>query len=111
MTRVRTSEDTYIKDVYHRAGAEFEFEPTTEDGSLPHFLTDLDADDQEEEPGPTPDAPPLTKEDLRAKLAMRGIKTAPQTGITRLLELLGQSEGAAPASPGPKADASAITGG
>jgi hypothetical protein len=108
MTRVRTSEDCYINDVYHRTGAEFEFEPTTEDGSLPPFLTDLDADDKEEieKPG----EPPLTKEDLRAKLAERGIKTAPQTGIPRLLELLNQVESAM-AQGGPKPNASPITGG
>ena len=109
MTRVRTSEDTFIGGVYHRAGAEFEFEPTSEDGSLPFFLTDLDADDQEEGPPPAPGDPPLTKEDLRAKLARLGVKTAPQTGNPRLLELLAQTQGEAPVGTAP--DASAIIGG
>lgn len=110
MTRVRTMEDTFIGGVYHRAGAEFEYEPTSEDGSIPAFLVDLDADDQVEEPGPAPGDPPITKEDLRAKLAQLGIKTAPQTGIPRLLELLGEVDSARNIT-GPKPDASALIGG
>lgn len=110
MTRVRTSEDTFIDGNYHRAGEEFEFTPTTEDGSLPSFLADLDADDRAEEPGEKPGDPPYTKEDLRAKLAEMGIRTAPQTGIPRLLELLAQTQGGN-AFNQPKGDASPLLGG
>ncbi len=35
----------------------------------------------------------LTKEDLRAKLAEYGVKTAPQTSREKLLKLLSESEG------------------